>query len=179
LKRGGHAKAMGMKIFKGLLESFHDKLDFAVKSVPGIEFYPEIAIDHLLQGETLQLVNKANRDSVDRILGQINRLEPYGQRFERPIFAINGRLKAVKGLGGGPSYAHARVMFEDTDGVSHSAVLWNISEHSSWFSELEVGGQYTFAVEIDLDTYNGAYKIGLKLKIAAEGLNAIQNASRK
>lgn len=179
LKRGGHAMAMGMKLFLHMLPGFHDAFDAAVKQQANLRFYPVVQIDHLLQGDTLKIINDPRREAVDFVLGQISRLEPYGQRFESPLFAMNGVLVDLRPLGASATSDHAKIRFRDTEGVEHEAVVFNISQHIAWFERLVIGNAYTFAVEMSLNTYNNAYNIGFQLKIALQGMNAVSHTPRE
>jgi single-stranded-DNA-specific exonuclease len=173
LSHGGHPMAMGMKLLMKDKARFGTLFDEKIKEeakksgLPDDYFYPAIEIDHLLQQDELHWLS-----SMD-ILKEINSLEPYGQLFESPIFAVNGKLTG-KSRPFGQKKNHIRLFFRDALGGNHQAVLWNY-EREPYFQELAIGLDYTFAITIEYSSYEQS-GVALKISSVAEGVNSVQYA---
>tara|TARA_Y100000310_G_scaffold99483_2_gene97345 strand:- start:618 stop:2549 length:1932 start_codon:yes stop_codon:yes gene_type:complete len=172
LTGGGHPAAMGLKIRLGDLELFQKEFDRVVKdeaenaSLDDMDFSPSVMIDHLFQDNELKMLDDTE------ILSSVNRLKPYGQRFEEPIFAINGRFSGT-GRKFGAAHnkdKHLTVEFIDASGTKRSAVVFHY-EKAPWIDELEVGGYYTFAVTLNYDNYNNC--LGMLIKSVSPGVNSV------
>lgn len=170
---GGHPAAMGLKIKLGDLERFQELFDEKVKDDAeeaglGRKFNPRIHIDHLIQDDELNWLRNANH------LEEINKLEPYGIKFEAPIFALNGTLLKTNTFGKGVNEnAHLNVYFADSRGRQHKSVVWHYGR-CSWIDEFSVGEEFTFAVTLNYDNY---YKtVGLQMVGAVPGVNSIKQS---
>jgi single-stranded-DNA-specific exonuclease len=168
LKSGGHPAAMGMSIKLKHFDEFQEKFDLFVKENAksfGLEddfFYPRVMVDHLIKDGSLRTLQGL------KILEEIHKLEPYGQRFEAPIFGINGTfLSASKTRSG----EHMKVYFKDSIGFSHEAMCF-FYEREPWLEILEVGQEYTFAVTLNYSAYSKT-GLGMIVEGVAEGINAI------
>lgn len=168
---GGHQAAMGLKIKLGDFEKFRDLFDKAVKSesvelnVPDSVFSPIVKIDHLFQGEQLKQLNSTD------ILKEINHLEPYGQRFEAPVFALNGVVTNTKTFGSGINEnAHIEVSLKDSSNMTRRAVVFNYSRQP-WIEELAIGEQYTFAFTLMYDSFRKS--VGMMIISLSPGVNSI------
>ena len=169
---GGHPAAMGMKIRYGDLSKFQESFDRVVKAqsvelnFPLQEFTPRVEIDHLFQENELSLLDDVG------ILSHINRLEPYGQRFEAPVFAINGKLTRTKAFGTGVNEgAHLNVFFRDSSGRERKGVVFHYNRQP-WIDLLAVGDTYTFAVTLSYDAF--ANNVGLMVVAVSSGMNAVE-----
>lgn len=165
---GGHPAAMGMKIEYANLDKFSQRFDEEVKSTAIDIFgsidslYPRVLIDHVLQTNELSWLKDL------KTLEEINQLGPYGQRFEAPIFAVNGTVLAVNPLG--KDGHHLKVTFKDGANQRLEAKIWHY-KRLPWVNELAVGESITFALTLDYDAYRKT--VGLKIDAASPGFNAV------
>lgn len=170
---GGHPAAMGLKIKLGDLAVFQDAFDKAVKEdaknllLDDDFFYPRVLIDHLFQEKELSLLNNS------KILEQINRLEPYGQKFETPVFAINGTFVDTKEFGkkGEGEKPHLNIFFVDSSNVKRKAVVFNYTREP-WIDDLAIGEKYTFAVTLQADSYVPS-GVGMLIQNVTPGVNSV------
>jgi single-stranded-DNA-specific exonuclease len=174
LGSGGHTAAMGLKMKLGNLKAFQKAFDDVVKKEGEAAFSserafePHVLVDHLFQEDELTLLDSK------QILNDIKRLEPYGQKFEPPVFAINGVLTSTSRFGKGKNLnAHLTLVFKDNIGRLRKAVAFNY-EKQPWIDELAVGESYTFAVTLTNDTYNNC--VGMLIESVSTGVNAITKA---
>ena len=167
-KGGGHPAAMGMKIKMCDLDGFAKRFDEEVKKEALAVFgnidvlYPMIQIDHVIQTEELSWLDSLNT------LEDINRLGPFGQRFEAPVFAINGVIAELKQIGS--SGNHMAVFFMDAKNKRRKAVIWYY-KRQPWVKELATGESVTFAVSLEFDGFNNG--IQMKTEAVAPGFNAV------
>ena len=174
IKFGGHPMALGVKkLTKDLFPQFQETFDKYVKEegvarcgdAKGLDhlFFPFVEVDHLIQENELNWLRNVNT------LGEIAKLEPYGQRFELPIFAINGVF--VNSSRFGKSNSHLNIIFKDSMDNEHVGVLFNY-ERASFVSQLVIGKMYTFAFKMEYDSYKKS--IGLQIESIAEGMNNLK-----
>lgn len=169
-KFGGHKGAMGARIQYQYLDEFSQLFDEVVKSeglANKFDFYPTLLVDHVFQDESLGWLSSSN--AVDLILPQIDALEPYGQQFESPLFAISGRVVAKRFISNG---VHGNVTFQDSIGATHRAVAFNV-ELSPWFSELMIGSNWTFVIKIGRGSGNYQHTLSMSIVSARPGLDPI------
>lgn len=171
LAGGGHGAAMGVNIAMKDLGKFKDLFDLYVKEtakekeLPGNFFEPHVLLDHIFQKEELHWFDDS------QILFHINRLEPYGQRFEDPIFGINGKVLSSRAFGKGVNEnAHLNVEIRDASGREHSLVIFHYSREP-WVRDLAIGHDYTFAVKLSYD--NWRKRVGMQAVMSASGINAV------
>lgn len=169
LKSGGHSMAMGMSVYFKDFKNFQAEFDRQVKLLADPsrddEFSPEVMIDHVFTEVDLHML-----DSLE-ILDDINRLSPYGQRFEEPIFGLNVTL--TKFVPFGMNDSHLKVFFKDSLGGQREAVVFGY-ERKPWTEYFAVGQKFTFAVKLAYDSYRR--KVGMQLEAAVQGVNAVQSA---
>lgn len=79
---GGHPMAAGLSIKRENLEVFRNKMNEIAKNVETME--KVIDIDYLLEPEDL---------SIELANEYINILAPFGTKFEKPVFAVEGTFK--------------------------------------------------------------------------------------
>jgi single-stranded-DNA-specific exonuclease len=171
LGSGGHPAAMGLRIKLKNLAKFQKAFDDVVKEQAleiGLDndvFSPHVMIDHLFQENDLHLLNSTD------ILSQVNRLEPYGQKFEAPVFAINGTLKDTKKFGKGVNEnAHLTLIFRDSKGFERHATVFFYAKQP-WMNELAVGESFTLAVTLNYDDFRKG--VGMIVQSASSGINSI------
>lgn len=167
IKAGGHPAAMGMTITLKQFPEFQKLFDVNVKKdsvdagMNDSDFYPTVKIDHLIKDGSLRVLQGMG------LLEEQKKLEPYGQRFETPIFGINGRFSRANPTRTGE---HMKLHFIDSLGHEHSAMCFFYSRQP-WLSILEVGQEYTFAVSVNYNNFEG--KMGMLIEGIAEGFNNI------
>jgi single-stranded-DNA-specific exonuclease len=171
LKGGGHGAAMGVNIAMKDFEEFQERFDACVKAaaeeknLPDNYFEPHVLLDHIFQKDDLHWFDN------DRILYHINRLEPYGQRFDEPVFGINAKVMSSRPFGKGVNEnAHLNIDIRDTSGRSHSLVVFHYTREP-WVRDLAIGQDYTFAVKLSYD--NWKKRVGMQAVMAASGINAV------
>lgn len=169
---GGHSAAMGVNIAMKDLELFREKFDKYVKEaaeenkLPENYFEPHVLLDHIFQKDELKWFDN------DRILYHITRLEPYGQRFEAPVFGINATVMNSRPFGKGVNEnAHLNVEIRDDSGREHNVVIFHYSREP-WVRDLAIGHAYTFAVKLSYDNYRK--KIGMQAVMASSGVNSVK-----
>lgn len=167
---GGHPMALGVKkLTKRHLEQFGILFDQAVKDEAKKKgfaetfFYPFVEIDHLCQEDELHWLSELTS------LDEIAKLEPFGQRFEMPIFAVNGKLVDLKPFG--KSSNHLNLVFRDSLGRQHRGVLFNF-ERYAFMNELVIGGVYTFAFKMEYDSFRNS--VGIQIESVYPGMNAVK-----
>jgi single-stranded-DNA-specific exonuclease len=172
---GGHHAAMGVKMKLGDLALFKETLnDVVIRESKAANFSddafsPKVMIDHIIQDDELCLINDMS------ILKDISRLEPYGQKFESPIFGINGQLISTTCCGKEPNKdAHLRMFFKDSSGVVRDAIAFFFAAEP-WINEIEIGMDYTFAVTLDYNAY--AKGVGMQIVLVTPGKNAVVRPS--
>lgn len=165
---GGHPAAMGIKIKMKNLAEFKENFDKIVKASTIETFgsldvlYPRVLIDHVVQTEELEWINSLTA------LAEINKLGPYGQRFEAPIFAINATIIEIKPLGN--SGNHIKVLFRDARNKLLNGKIWNY-KRQPWWQQLAVGEQMTFAITTSYDAFFN--NVGILIEAAAIGFNSV------
>ncbi|MEG3765087.1 single-stranded-DNA-specific exonuclease RecJ [Alteromonas sp. 14N.309.X.WAT.G.H12] len=167
IKSGGHPAAMGLTIELQQFSLFQELFDRSVKEdakdagMDDGDFYPRVMVDHLIKDGSLQILNGLT------LLNEQKKLEPYGQRFEAPIFAINGKFSRAQATRTGE---HMTVFFIDSLGNEHSAMCF-FHARQPWLSIMEVGQEYTFAVTVNYDKFKK--KMGMLIEGISEGFNNI------
>lgn len=176
VKGGGHKGAAGAKIIKGDLAAFQEAFDEHVKrhgaqfNLDDASFSPQVMIDKILNEQDLEKVNEM------AMLNDINRLQPYGQLFEAPVFAINATFAGVKGKPFGKGVnagAHCNLRFRDQYNNMHDGVVYHFARQP-WFEELAIGENYTFAVSIGYSTFDKGPQ--LLIEAVQPGINAVDKA---
>ena len=167
-KFGGHPMALGAKVKQKKLEVFSKLFDKLVKKQAAEKgygsdfFYPQVKIDHILQGEDLRWLNGLE------ILSEINSLDPFGQKFESPCFGLNVRVANFTLVGSNKT--HVRITFKDTMGRTHQAMFFNYTT-SPIYGALRIGDSYTIAVDLQ---FNDFYKnLGMIIQAVEKGFNAV------
>lgn len=172
LGSGGHPMAMGMKIRLKDLPIFQEEFDRYMKeeakefSLDDDYFYPRVQVDHVFQEKELPMLNST------KILDQIKRLEPYGQRFEAPVFALNGTLEDSAAFGKGTNFnSHLKLFIRDSSGAVREAVVF-FYEREPWVDDLAIGEKFTFAVTLQENSYVET-GLGMIVKAICPGVNAL------
>lgn len=151
---GGHAAAAGLQIPADRVDSFRDALcseaksqfDTPDESVPAIEVPvdAEVSFDLLTHGAVREL----------------DKLGPFGQKNERPVFVATGVKLAgqPKRMGGGDRHLSARFQ---QGAKSFRAISFGRGE---WADELNAaGGPFTIAFSTAINAFRGHESVELKL----------------
>ncbi len=148
IKFGGHAGACGFLMEAGNLEKLRDALN---KSLLGI--YNE---DTNLFVDKLKIDLMLTLADIDRdMITQLEKLEPYGHKNERPIFVLEKvKVSAVCLLG--DDRQHVRFSVQQ-DERTMECILFN--EAAEYKDELEKGSLISLAGYPDINTWNGNSKI--------------------
>jgi single-stranded-DNA-specific exonuclease len=177
MRGGGHPAAMGLKMrlkdlprFRELMDE-HFKADAREIGMSDRDFYPHVMIDHLFQQDDLSLLDARDENGQFTVLKEVSRLEPYGQKFEKPIFAFNMKLMGKRPFGAkGKEKAHLSMEFRDAIGKTRTAVSFNFQRYP-WVDELEVGLDYTVAGSLKYDDFRG--EVAIQVESIAPGFNEI------
>lgn len=176
LKGGGHKGAAGAKINLVDLAAFQEAFDAQVKQhgqhygIDDADFSPHIMIDKILNEQDLSRIQEMS------FLDDINRLQPYGQLFEAPAFAINATFAGVAGkpFGKGVNHgAHCNLRFKDQYGNYHTGIVFHFVRQP-WFEELAIGEPFTFAVKLSYSSFHKRPE--LLIESAVPGINAVKTS---
>jgi single-stranded-DNA-specific exonuclease len=167
---GGHKMALGVKklLVSGLPE-FAEAFDKGVKEQAlekGFDleedFKPFVLVDHVLGKDLLPSLRSMN------VLEVLNKLDPYGQKFDAPVFALN--VKVVRFELKGQNKEHVKIKFKDSTGFTFDSMYFQYAS-SPIYGTLLNGGEYTLAVELGYDSF---YKrLGIQIQAMTEGYNNI------
>jgi len=139
-KYGGHALAAGLTMKEEKLEEFRDRfLAYAEKAFEKTDIRPVLRIDSEIRARSL---------SVENIEG-LSALEPYGNGWPQPVFAMFGvRLTEVTPVGMGK---HLRLTLEKCC-VTLTAMFFRVTPEEF---DLKPGDQADVAFMLDISTFRG------------------------
>lgn len=144
-KAGGHNAAAGMTIKTECIPAFREKLVEAVNEmVGGKELVPVYEVDMELKGHHIN----------PRILDEIEALEPYGQKFEAPVFEVRGIVQSWEPVSK-KTHVHARVTVQMEDGTSLPLVWWNALKEDEYEPKLVPGQPIRAAVSLSKNFWKG------------------------
>jgi single-stranded-DNA-specific exonuclease len=137
---GGHALAAGFTVAEESFPKFVEELTRMAGELLGEEdFVPTLRLDGCLSAAEAAPENGAD----------LERLEPFGQSWPKPIFGVQG-LKLL-GMRRTSNPAHARATFDTGAGVV-TAIAFGQADH---IESLGAGTPVSAAVEFDQNSYNG------------------------
>jgi single-stranded-DNA-specific exonuclease len=143
VSHGGHAAAAGFRVRSDQLDRFRERFcEYAAAHFPGGTPAPRLTLDAEVPLSTLTL----------GLLGEIDRLEPYGAQNPRPRFLAGG-LEIVgepKRMGGGDRHLSIRVR---QSGASVRAVAFNMGERIEEL--MSAAGRCCLAFTPRLNEWNG------------------------
>jgi single-stranded-DNA-specific exonuclease len=143
VSHGGHAAAAGFRVRLDQLDRFRERFcEFTATHFPGGTPAPRLILDAEVPLSTLTL----------GLLGEIDRLEPYGAQNPRPRFLAGG-LEIVgepKRMGGGDRHLSFRVR---QSGVTLRAVAFNMGDRVEEL--MSAGGRCCLAFTPKLNEWNG------------------------
>lgn len=149
---GGHSEAGGFSINPEKIYNLHEEIN---------KSYKEIEKDNILGYE-----NKIEIDTLIPIsllkpglLDAINKIGPYGQGFNEPIFGFfNVEIIDIRNFGTGN--AHIEIIFRDKNGLTAGAYAYY--KNNSDFNNPEIGTKAHIVGTIDSKLYKGIVRIKLK-----------------
>jgi single-stranded-DNA-specific exonuclease len=143
VSHGGHAAAAGFRVRLDQLDRFRDRFcEYAAAHFPGGTPAPRLILDAEVPLSTL----------THGLLGEIDRLEPYGAQNPRPRFLAGG-LEIVgepKRMGGGDRHLSFRVR---QSGATLRAVAFNMGDRVEEL--MSAGGRCCLAFTPKINEWNG------------------------
>jgi single-stranded-DNA-specific exonuclease len=146
---GGHAQACGFTLLKSNLDEFLKLVRQEMTSIPPERFRYSYEILDTLEFDDLS----------PKLVKKLDKILPYGQEFEYPIFYLKG-IRLGKGRAFGNKYQEARTPHVDFEIVKPSetgnakrikAVGFGLFEKFSTFKAENPNGDYDVIVTIDYD----------------------------
>ncbi len=150
LTYGGHAAAAGFTLNSDNYEAFRVELMDRVNS--------ELTVADMERHLKIDMVLRPEDIAVDT-LHKLERLEPFGNGHEAPVFAAR-RMRLISHRRIGRNGIHLKLEFE-TEGKSFTAVWWN---RGDLVGELELGDSFSVAFALELDNFAGKGDVQLVLK---------------
>lgn len=149
LRFGGHKEAAGLTLLSTKIEAFREKMLLYAENVGG-----EVGENRELLLETELTADEISLSSIK----EISALEPFGSDNEKPVFAIrNAKPVSLRKIGKDKSHLQGKFQignrFVDAIGFGKGYLVDSLS--------LEV--PLSLAVELLLDTWNGASRVKLRI----------------
>jgi len=152
VKYGGHSQAAGVSVANENLEKFYEKISTLIaEKLEGIDLSPEIKIDGEVQVEVVDL----------DLINDLEKLQPFGQNNEEPIFVIRNlivREKRTIGTGN----KHIKLYLSSSDGSPKVLEAVSFNGYDKYL-EISEGNCVDIACNIQKDEWNGNRKIQLIL----------------
>ena len=149
-KYGGHPSACGLSLKKENLNKFKETIiKFAGKKLKNINLIPQINIEAELELDELN----------EGLVKEIEKLEPFGQDHERPIFVSKDAIIAdilYMGINGN----HIKIKLTNGRSGIISAIGFNQKEQ---WKDLRVGDRIDIAYYLEINKFNGRSDIQLKI----------------
>jgi single-stranded-DNA-specific exonuclease len=151
ISHGGHRAAAGFRIREDAIEEFRDRFcRYAAGFFPGGPPPPRLVLDAEVPLSALTM----------GLIGEIDRLEPYGSENGRPLF-LAGDLELVgtpRRMGGGERHLNFRVR---QNGTVMRAVAWGMGER---FDDLvSAGGRCCLAFTPKVNEWQGYRSVELEV----------------
>lgn len=147
---GGHAQAAGLSVSVDMIDEFRKKINaYAKKQLENKPLFPKIKIDCNLSAKNITL-NAAK---------MIERMEPFGQGNENPVFSARG-LRIVDSARMGADGKHLRMRLSDGAGV-FNCVGFGMGDLCEKFSE---GQTVDIAFTMNVNLYRDTENLQLMLK---------------
>lgn len=149
-KYGGHPKACGLSMPHDSIEEFSKRIkEIANEKLKDVKLAPTVRI-----ASDLKLID-INED----LYNSINKLEPFGQENENPIFASQG-VRVMDILNMGMDGQHIKLRLKQDNSNVISALGFNQSE--KW-QALTIGDEIDIAYYLDVNEFNGRREIQMKI----------------
>ncbi len=151
IKFGGHSQAAGVTVAEKNFEIFCEKLSGVVEQeLAGKEIVPEIEIDAEVTAEEVNW----------ELLLEINKMEPFGEGNEEPVFLMKNMIvEELKNVGNGSKHLKLTLRAENNPKI-FEAIGFGFGEK---FSELKSGDRIDIVFNLQEDEWNGNKKMQLRL----------------
>ena len=147
-KFGGHSMAVGITIKKENIEKFAEEFEKVAKEAKIDEIMPIINIDAKID------LNDINKEMVE----SLNKLEPFGEGNEMPIFAFkNLKIDSIRALSEGK---HLKLTLKDNNTIVN-AIGFNMGELAQ---DYRIGDKIDVVGTLEINTFNGTDSIQINMK---------------
>ncbi len=155
LQFGGHKGAAGLKIPKNKIEEFRNLFDAEVKKIVGQEtiLVPVVEIDTSLADKGLIHMHSFK---------EIQKLQPFGNGFEEPIFADTFIVQDMKFIG--ETKVHASLNLKDTKGQTHKGVWFWALDNPDDEVPLKSGDFVQCAYKLNKNVFRGRENLQLMVQ---------------
>lgn len=152
IKFGGHAQAAGVRVAHGKIEKFYAKFEKLIEDhLKGKDISPQIAIDTEIEADDINW----------ELLGQIKKMEPFGEGNEEPVFlAKNMIVENLRVVGNGSKHLKLALRGKDSSPKIFDAIGFGMGDK---FPNLKNGDSIDIVFNLREDEWNGNKKIQLKL----------------
>ncbi len=142
-KFGGHSQALGLAMKKENLEELRRKLEEDVAKFLEGEPIKEIEIDCEIK----------LAEASEKLMGELEKLEPFGQGNETPIFLSQGITVADKRLvGNGDKHLKLSIFDKEYSDQPMGAIAFGMGQY---FDQIEVGQQIDIVYNLEKNHWNG------------------------
>lgn len=151
IRYGGHSQAAGAQVKQENMEKFYEKLSGIIeKELEGKDVTPSVEIDLEVLAQDL------NWDLVDAI----NKLQPFGEGNEEPVFLMKDLIiDDVKIVGNGSKHLKLSLRSQTSPKIFES-IGFGLGENTL---NLEVGNAVDIVFNLQEDEWNGNKKMQLNL----------------
>ena len=147
-KFGGHAMAVGLTVKKENFENFKAKFEEIAEQKNVKQILPTIKIDCEISKNDLKL------ETVE----ELKRLEPFGEKNERPCFLYKGlKINSIRALSEGK---HLKLSLRD-DNQLIDVIGFNLGHLAD---EFLIGDKVDIVGILEINEYNGTKKVQINLK---------------
>ena len=147
-KFGGHAMAVGLTVKKEKFENFKEKFEEFARQKNVKQILPTIKIDSEISKNDLKI------ETVE----ELRKLEPFGERNERPYFLYKGvKINSIRALSEGK---HLKLSVRD-DNQLIDVIGFNLGQLAD---EFLIGDKVDLVGMLEINEYNGMKKVQINLK---------------
>lgn len=152
IKFGGHAQAAGVRVSHEKIEKFYAKFGHLIEErLEGKDISPQIEIDMEIEADDVNW----------ELLGQIKKMEPFGEGNEEPVFlAKNMIIEDLRIVGNGSKHLKLALRAKDASPKIFDAIGFGLGDK---FPNLKNGDSLDIVFNLQEDEWNGNKKIQLKL----------------
>lgn len=143
IKFGGHEQAAGLTVYPEKVSEFIDAFEDVAGSM----------MDNVVLGGVIRYDFDFTDYPINELLyAELQRLEPYGQKFEKPLFVIRAKAFDLKPIGANKN--HLRMKLQTKHG-SIAAMWFRFRFDESEPIPIEDGLEYRFVVTLSKNYFNG------------------------
>lgn len=152
IKFGGHAQAAGVRVAHGKIEKFYAKFGHLIEEqLEGKDISPQVEVDMEIGADDVNW----------ELLGQIKKMEPFGEGNEEPVFlAKNMIVEDFRIVGNGSKHLKLALRSKDPSPKIFDAIGFGMGDK---FPNLKNGDSIDIVFNLQEDEWNGNKKIQLKL----------------